>query len=329
MKKICTILLNWKGADDTIDCLKSFLTQSHPEALHVVVIDNASPDDSVERILSWANEHGIALEELNYLSETQHLSATGPTAGANSLKITLIRSDKNIGFCAGNNLGAKFGFERGADYALILNNDTVVPANFNATLQSVLADDDGMTLYSPQIAYASAPETIWWFGGRFSKLLSPTYLSQGDTVRMDARSKPETQWVSGCATLISSSVYDKLGLYDPTFFIWCEEWDLSLRAAKTGVPMRVIPSVLVYHKVGKSLGITSPLTFFYAMRNMMILRKRYLALHLRIPFNLAYIPYKLIQAVILTLKQGNSKYLADSVDAFKSIRKGGNWKRQG
>ena len=66
MKKLCIVILNWKGAQDTIDCLSSFHAQSMPEGLHLVVVDNASPDDSVERILSWTEGSGMPTDILDH-----------------------------------------------------------------------------------------------------------------------------------------------------------------------------------------------------------------------------------------------------------------------
>ena len=328
MKKISVVILNWNGSDDTIDCVRSWQTQNMPEGLHLVVIDNASPDESAERVLEWAQASGMPTEVLVHQAADDSLVPTGKPVQTGKQKLTLVRSDSNNGFCVGNNLGARIGFDAGADFTLVLNNDTIVGPDFNEALQAVLAHDDGTTLYSPQIAYASEPEKIWWFGGLFSPLLSPTYVAQGETVRHNDGSRPSTQWVSGCATLISRELYERIGLYDPIFFIWCEEWDLSLRAARAGVPMQVLPSILVYHKVGKSLGITSPLTFFYAMRNMLILRRRYLHPGVRLPFILAYLPYKFFQALQLGLKQSDRRYLQGFFDALTSTRSGGKWRRQ-
>ena len=146
-------------------------------------------------------------------------------------------------------------------------------------------------------------------------------------VDADVEGFPETAWVSGCATLISRELFDEIGLYDPVFFIWCDEWDLSLRASKRGIPLHIAPASIVYHKVGKSLGIVSPLTFFYAMRNMMYLRKRYLKQPRRLLVWLAYLPRKLLQAVNLSLRTRKMIYLIAFVDALTD-RDGGIWKRQ-
>ena len=328
MKKIAVVILNWRGGNDTIECLQSFCSQNMSDGLHLVVIDNASHDGSAQRILRWAEEGGVSTEVFDHQAADDRLVSVGLFRPGAKPKLTLVRSDSNNGFCVGNNLGARIGFEAHADFALILNNDTLVGPDFNAALQEILTDDDGTTLYSPQIAYASQPEKIWWFGGRFSRLLSPIYLAQGELVRIDDGSRPATHWVSGCATLISRGLFERIGLYDPVFFIWCEEWDLSLRATAAGVSMRALPGVLVYHKVGKSLGITSPLTFFYGMRNMLILRRRYLSWVLRLPFNLVYLPYKLVQAIELGLRGGDWRYLQGYVDALTSTRGGGKWRRQ-
>jgi GT2 family glycosyltransferase len=138
---------------------------------------------------------------------------------------------------------------------------------------------------------------------------------------------PETDWVSGCATLISRELFDEIGLYDPLFFIWCEEWDLSLRARSKGLELRVAAEALVYHKVGKSLGLVSPLTFFYSMRNMILLRRRYLSPMVRAAFATVYFPRKLLQAVWFSIKNQRLIYVHAFVDAI-SDRRGGLWKRQ-
>jgi GT2 family glycosyltransferase len=326
MKDIWIVILNWNGADDTIDCIASFAEQQDNQRHHIIVIDNASRDDSMARIMAWAEQAALEFSVVDYNPDAgaDHPLLPGDTPQY----LTLVQSSQNLGFCDGNNLGAGMAFANGADFALILNNDTIVDPLFITELQQVLAKDEGNTLYSPQIGYESNRDTIWWYGGRFSRLLSPTYVAQGEPLRRDVEAMPKTEWVSGCATLMSRKLYDRLGLYDPIFFIWCEEWDLSLRAAREGIPMLIIPNAIVYHKVGKSLGLVSPLTFFYSMRNMLILRQKHLAWPIRLPFNAVYIPHKFLQAIRLSLKQRNRLYILGFFDALDLRRGGGIWHRQ-
>jgi GT2 family glycosyltransferase len=324
MIKITIILLNWKGAQDTIDCLASIAAQTGSPAFRTIVVDNASGDGSLARIAGYCDSAGIAIERVGYDSAAQAFSLPEwPHAAA----VTLIEADDNLGFCVGNNVGADYAFRVGADAALILNNDTTVAPDMVERLAEAAAKLGARTLLSPQILYHDRPDIVWWRGGNFSALLSPSYRFQGEPRWVGVEGYPETDWVSGCATLISRELFDEIGLYDPLFFIWCEEWDLSLRARSKGLELRVAAEALVYHKVGKSLGLVSPLTFFYSMRNMILLRRRYLSPMVRAAFATVYFPRKLLQAVWFSIKNQRLIYVHAFVDAI-SDRRGGLWKRQ-
>ena len=65
----------------------------------------------------------------------------------------------------------------------------------------------------------------------------------------------ETDWISGCMTLIPRTTFEIVGGHDESFFIWSDEWDLSLRVSQSGKRLLVVPQSKIYHKVGKSLGV--------------------------------------------------------------------------
>ncbi len=323
MTKIAIILLNWKGTEDTIECIDSIAAQPDQSAFRTIVVDNASGDGSPDRIAEHCEAGGISYERQSFDSKLEQFKKPH---SQKSPAVTIVESDTNLGFCVGNNLGASLAFEIGADAAFILNNDTTVAPDIIAQLTEAFKTLGPHMLISPQILYADEPDYIWWFGGYFSRMLMPSYGHQGEKRRSD-EGHPETEWVSGCATLISRQLFERIGLYDPIYFIWCEEWDLSLRASNAGIPLRIAPKAIVYHKVGKSLGVISPLTFFYAMRNMIILRQRYLAWPLRTLFWLAFVPRKAIQALIFSRRYNSRRYWEAFTDALTESR-GGIWRRQ-
>lgn len=327
MKKISIVLLNWKGTDDTIECLNSVLSQTRLAAFRTIIIDNDSGDDSLSRLCDHCRYIGADFEVVAYDSSTDTFSSAEGGKNMQGAGISLIQANENLGFCSGNNVGARYAFNCGADSALILNNDTTVAPDFVEKLGEAACELGARTLLSPQILYQDEPDVIWWFGGDFSPLLSVTYRSQGARRKTGISGYPETNWVSGCATLISRELFSEIGLYDPCFFIWCEEWDLSLRASRRGISLQVVPDAIVYHKVGKSLGLVSPLTFFYSMRNMIFLRRRYVPFILRWGFMLIYIPRKFFQALIFSAKYHDLIYIQAFFDALIDFR-GGIWKRQ-
>lgn len=326
MTKIAIVLLNWKGAEDTVDCLTSIAAQTGLPAFRSIVVDNDSGDGSPARIRDYCREAGIALERIAYDSATGAFASAHDGEAEKDVTVSLVEADYNLGFCRGNNVGAHYAFQLGADAVLILNNDTTVAPDMIERLAEAVAKLGPRTLISPQILYHNQPDTVWWCGGGFSRLLTVTYRFQGAPRRVGLQGYPETDWVSGCATLISRELFDEIGLYDPIFFIWCEEWDLSLRARANSLALRVAPEALVYHKVGKSLGLISPLTYFYSMRNMILLRRRYLSRAVRTAFATVYIPRKFAQAVRLSIKDRRLIYINAFFDALWD-RQGGQWKR--
>jgi len=329
---VCFILLNWKGCDDSIDCLDSMTKLSYANYC-AIVVDNASGDDSIPRLRAWAQSKEIPISEYAFNSAEE---GTRQISGQDALdsgfrQLILVSASYNTGFCAGNNIGMALAAESGADYLFVLNNDTLLDPNVLEPLVRTARSHEEVGLFGPLICYADPKDRIWWAGGGFSNWLTPYYRLQGERREIVRGEEPyETQWVSGCATFVPVEIYRKLGGFDESFFIWCDEWDLALRVTKAGYKLFVVPSSVLYHKVGKSLGITSPLVFFYSQRNMLILRRRYLGRIKWIVFITAYLPYKLVQSLYFSIKFKNRLFLAGFIDiVLAGPGKGhGIWKRQ-
>ncbi len=329
---IYIILLNWNGREDTIDCLDSLKDLTYPN-YSVVVVDNASADDSVMKINEWAERNNIPMQEyvIDPPLSMVKTSVDDQPLDTSFRSLHLVRSRTNTGFCAGNNIGMRLAEEHGADYLLILNNDTLCEPGLLEPLVGAAESDRGIGLLSSLICYADDRDTIWWGGGNFSKWLTPRYRSQGDKKELLEGSPPlETDWTSGCATFMPVRVYRELGGFDERFFIWCDEWDLSLRVRQSGYRTVIVPGSVLYHKVGKALGITSPLTFFYALRNMLIFRRRYMSRPKWILFITFYMPYKFVQALHYSLKYRDKSYWLGFMDIVADGLGNGNgiWKRQ-
>src|SRR5688572_9491632 len=97
--KVYTIVLNWNGEEDTIECMKSLLGMDTKNADHaIVIIDNGSEEKSINKIKEFIANKSI------------HLIETG----------------KNLGYAEGNNIGIRYALEKGADFIMVLNNDTIV-----------------------------------------------------------------------------------------------------------------------------------------------------------------------------------------------------------
>ena len=135
------ILVNWNGADDTIACLESLskVKESH----FVVVADNYSTDDSVQRIQGWLDDH-----------------ADNPTVR----KYQLLQLDANYGFAVGNNKALKVAMQRKPDFCMLLNNDTEVEPDFLKRLIDYIHENPQVKALSPCISYYYDKEKIWFSG---------------------------------------------------------------------------------------------------------------------------------------------------------------------
>lgn len=308
LPRVAVVVLNWNGRKDTIECLESLLKVNDID-FEIILIDNYSTDDSVRMIEKWVESHNIPKLKFS-LTQAQKLVVDKSCNNRIGMQRVVIYSlQENVGFCAGNNLGLRHALANGIPYALILNNDTIVDSRFLSYLVEYAQTHSDVGLIGGQIRYADDPKLIWWMGGRINKWLRFEYLYQNQLAEENIKEPFSTEWISGCMTLISMEAFLKIGGYDERLFIWCDEWDLSLRAAKSGYKLAVVPSAIIYHKIGKSLGILSPLTYYYSGRNLLILRHRYLTYFDQILFFMGYLPYKFMQSILLTIKYNNPYYI--------------------
>lgn len=264
------VVINWNGADDTLACLES-LHAATPRPNHVVVVDNCSADDSLDRIRNWAAAGGVPLLEMD------------ADAGGEPRWLTLIRSTTNRGYSGGNNVGLRFLREHSdATHFLLLNNDATVAADFFREMNAALDDRPDAGLLTGTIYQEPARHVVWYAGGRTIPLRA--LVAHNDEVPASPAPVP-TEFVSGCAMLISRRVLDSNGLLPECYFpLYSEDAEYSYRALRNGFPVLYAPRAIVYHRIGSAVGQarTSPSVtrcqvrhrFFYVRRNFEGMQRR-------------------------------------------------------
>jgi len=279
--KVAIIILNWNGWRDTIECLES-ISEVNYENLEVIIVDNASTDTSPEKIAAWCVRNQIYLNRIA-LNPKQY--SINPVVSPNTdliskvaiQRLILIELCQNIGFCAGNNIGIKQAYANGSEFFLLLNNDTIVTPGFLKPMVKVAQHEPNIGLVGGVICYANEPDRVWFAGGTFDKYLETHRKFDGCYISEIEQNKVvDTDWVSGCMMLIPRRVYELVGGLREEFFIWAEEWDYSMRVKAAGYRLVVVTDSLIYHKVGRSLGIMKPLSYYYGTRNRLILKRMYL-----------------------------------------------------
>ncbi|MEL7669952.1 glycosyltransferase family 2 protein [Methanobacterium sp.] len=285
--KVSIVILNWNGWQDTIECLES-IYQNNYHNYDVIVVDNASTNDSLNKIKEYCNgELKIESPFFEYDNSNKPILVLEPNVDINtrnkidlssSRKLNLIKNDENLGFAEGNNIGIRYALENlDPDYILLLNNDTVVDKNFLIEMLKVSESDDKIGITGPKIYYYDEPNRIWFARGKISwKFCRGLNIGYNEIDNGQYNKIAEMEYASGCAFLIKREVIDKIGLIDKKFFLYFEEIDWTLDASKIGYKSVFAPKGKIWHKISKSGGgIKGKVGLYYITRNRWLLMKRW------------------------------------------------------
>ncbi len=191
--------------------------------------------------------------------------------------LKFIKSESNKGFAGGMNIGIRYSLTDGADYVLLLNNDTTVRSNFITEMIQAAEKNFKIGVVSPKVAYMNNPDLIYCAGGEFSKILCGGISKyQGKDFNTFALNNREISFAEGCCILIKSQVFEKVGLLDEKYFMYFEEVDFSLKVLPH-YKILFVSSSIIYHKsgAGQRWNSYSPLYYYYYTRNRFILFSRF------------------------------------------------------
>jgi len=266
MTSVAIIIVHFNTDEETKDCLDSLSKVKHKGiSLNTYVIDNGSK---------------IPL----------HLSDS--LLGKNS---KLIRSDANLGFTNGNNLGISVAIrEVEPDYLLLLNNDTTVKPDFIEKLVLAAQADPKLGMAVPKIYFYPGREfhstsytptergnVLWFAGGSIDWANLDAFHRGVDEVdRGQFDQTTDTEFATGCCVLIPRSVLERAGTLDPRYFLYLEDVDWSMRIKQAGYDICFVPEAVIWHKnAGSSGGAGSATHQYYQTRNSLFFFMKYAQQH--------------------------------------------------
>jgi GT2 family glycosyltransferase len=244
---LCVVIVNWNGRGVLEECLATVTASGYP-GLRVIMVDNASTDDSV----AFTRDRYPGVE--------------------------IIRSDENRRWAGGNNLALARLRDDGwpQDQVLLLNNDTVVPAGSLEILASALAAAPGAWAATPRIVYADEPARLWYDGGAVGAW---TGWVRHRGIRQLASARPATpgpvEYGTGCALLVARAGLEACGLLDEDYHFYGEDVDYCLRLRAAGGRVLHVPASVIRHKVSASLGMASPQKVYLRSRSHVKLLRRH------------------------------------------------------
>jgi len=276
LPKVFIIILNWNNWPDVLECLESLKNNDYHN-YQVVIIDNGSKEKPQ----------------------------------APNLEIKIIYNKENLGFSGGNNVGIKYAIEKGADYVLLLNDDTLVSRDFLSKLVKAGESNKNFGLLGPKIYFADQKEKIWFAGGQVNWLYNKgTMRGYGeiDKGQYDFPGIQKTDYITGCCLLIKREVIKKIGLIPEDYFLYYEDTDWSLAGQRAGFKCIFVPAAKIWHKGSKSSQEFSIPYIYYHIRNGLIFADKYAPWHLKPLIHLDVI-WRIIKQLIKLLIPSKRKLI--------------------
>lgn len=268
------IILNWNNYQDTLECLES-LYQIDYTNYCVIVVDNASENDSIQKILQYAkgeikvkspffeyNPSNKPIKVEIYRGEEdmrKNSIKSDILALPSNKRMILLKNDKNYGFAEGNNIAIQLALKFfKPQYILLTNNDVVVDKRFLTELVKIAERDRKIGIVGPKIYYKdflgrsdvinfAGEDIVLWKAKEVRYGFNELDEGQYDRIK-------EIDKIDGACMLIKRQVFENVGMFDPNFFVFWEETDFCLRAKKKGYKIVYVPTAEIWHKIASSIG---------------------------------------------------------------------------
>ena len=244
---ISIITVNYNALDVTCEMIESIRRNSYPK-VEIIVVDNASEE----------NPGG-------------YLQKHYPD-------VKFIRSEKNLGFAGGNNLGIRAST---GDFLFFLNNDAELTNGALETLLEVFVKFPRAGIASPKICYyiakpGSGPDMIQYVGTTHVHPLTARNSTIGEMELDEGQytELKETAYAHGAAMMVPRKVLEEAGPMPEDFFLYYEELDWCERIRRSGYKVYVEPNAKIYHKESYSVNKISTLKTYYLNRNRIFFMKR-------------------------------------------------------
>ncbi len=244
MKLVSIVTVNYNQPEVTEALLLSIHSKNSYPNIEIIVVDNGSTQNPVP-----------------------HWQEIYPD-------VRFLRSDVNLGFAGGNNVG--LGIASG-DYFFLINNDTEVTAELIGKLADTLDRNPGAGIISPKIHYFDQPGLLQYAGYTPMNFYMGRNACIGqfeeDKGQYDGYEGP-TGYVHGAAMMIRREALNRAGLMAENYFLYYEELDWCERIKRAGYGIFLNTDALIFHKESVSVGKRTALKEFFMNRNRILFIRR-------------------------------------------------------
>ncbi len=348
-EKTYIVILNYNNWQDTIECLESVLRNDYSN-YQVIVVDNNSPDNSMEYIKDWLEgkldvwlhpknplKHlsfpplkkpipyveytKEQAEKRGFPEKEESLKGDIPEGVTTKYPVVLIQAGENRGFSTGNNIGIKYALAKDDfEYVWLLNNDTVIEKSTLVNLINCAKNlDDKTSPIGTVLLYYDEPDKIQALGGKFNKFVGAGYHIFANKKYIKEKvekflNEKNIDYVVGASMFFKKNFFKEVGLLNEEYFIYFEEIDIAVRGKRKGYKLGICLDSIVYHKEGSTINkkqvTQSEFSDFFAMRNRKIFTKKY---------NPFYLPFVYTTYIISIIRRIKRKEYKKALNIIKII----------
>jgi GT2 family glycosyltransferase len=284
--------------------------------ISIITVDFNQPETtlgllkSIDRFYSSANIEIIVVDNGSIVNNGAMLKQHNPN-------IKFIRSNVNLGFAGGNNLGIEAA---NGDYLFLVNNDTEFTEGLIESLVDTMKADPSIGIVSPKINYFDDMQVIQYAGFTpmnyytcRNQCIGQFELDRGQYDLLDA----ETGYIHGAAMMISREALKAAGPMAENFFLYYEEMDWCERIKKAGYKVWINAAATIYHKESISVGKNSSLKEYFMNRNRILFIRRNASPLQVVVFCAYYITFVAPRNVLKYIKEKNTQFISVLFAAIK------------
>lgn len=272
MSKVSIITVNYNQTEHTLHLLDSLRLQSYSDT-EIIVVDNGSKE-SPEEIINTRYP-----------------------------QVKVIRSEKNLGFAGGNNLGINHST---GEYLFFVNNDTVIPEGCIDSLVYRLDHHKEAGIVCPLIYYYDQPTVVQFAGYTPLNPYTCRNESVGFGQQLSRSNKlAASSYAHGAAMMVRRSVVEQVGLMSEDYFLYYEELDWGERIRKAGFGIFIDHNAHIYHKESMSVGKASAMKTYFQTRNRILFVRKHFNITGKLTFALFMFLFSVPKNIFTYLITGN------------------------
>lgn len=239
--RVTVLILTYNGKHLLDDSISSYLAQDY-DNFEVCIVDNGSKDNTIEYV------------------KTKYPG------------VTILRTEKNLGYSGGLNFGMKYAFdEKKSDFVLITNNDVKADSKVISELVKIAISDERNGFVTGKVYYYDQPNVLQTVGKQEHPIRwNGGHIGSGEIDKGQYDKIEERYFSDDIFTLVKKKLYDEVGGYDTDFKFQGEEYDWQARAKAKGYRIMYTPYARIWHKESMTIGKASAFKLFYDSRNPML-----------------------------------------------------------